>query len=377
MLDAEVPAALGIAPLDPLLAAPPGTSDPTAPLRFRRRADHVRPPDAPDAPRSAPTPASPTATPAATPSAATPARPVVIVDDDVARVPAPAPRRRKLVIGEELEDDPLDVSTSTRSSDRTGSVALPIDPRLRRRRIDVRRAAGRRRLVLVIAGLVLFAVLVATVVLLASPVFSVEDVEVQGAVYTTQAEIDAVVATIDGDPILTVDTEALERKLITLPWVRSARVQADFPSTLKIELAERVPVASYQGSDAQWRVIDREGRVIAVIADGAEPTDFLQIAGPGPDIAAGVEAGDLYRVAGELALALPAELRVVTQTITLADSGEIGLVLTSGTVVGFGQPNDLRAKLARLITLLRENPPAELSEVNLSDPGNPGFTKVP
>ncbi len=171
-----------------------------------------------------------------------------------------------------------------------------------------------------------------------------------------------------------LDTDEIESRLEQLPWVRGARVRADFPSTLTIEIDERVPIAAYAGNDGNWRVIDRDGRVLAVIPDGAQPVDYLPIDGAGPDAVTGSFAGDAYRVAAELALSLPAELRAVTAAVILEPSGELGMRLISDTVVDFGRPSDLRAKLTVLIVLLREEPPDGLAAINLSDPNNPGTT---
>ncbi len=292
-----------------------------------------------------------------------------------APVPVPAERRKPLLIGDDdlvVDAGPLDASEPSLD----GSGAVPIDPRLRRRRIDVRRAAGRKRLLVVLAIGSVFAIALAALAVLASPLFSVSEIEVSGNVYTSEAELAPIIADARDHAILTLDTDEIARRLEELPWVRRARVQADFPSTLKIELAERRPVAAYQGTDAQWRVVDRDGRVIAIIADGAQPADYLPIEPVGPEVAPGTLAGDPYRIAGELAQSLPTELRNVTAAITLGDLGTIGLRLTSGTVVDFGQPSDLRTKLSVLITLLREDDPTELAALNLADPFNPGRTRA-
>lgn len=284
--------------------------------------------------------------------------------------PVPTRRGPTLVIGGD------DLPDAVELSEVVPEAATPkIDPRLRRRRIAVRRAAGRRRLVVaIVVGVVIVAVLGALVVL-ASPLFGVRDVEVAGAVYTSAEELDSVLAPLDGDPILTLDTDAVVAALEALPWVRRARVQTEFPSTLFVEISERVPVAAYAGGDGRWRVIDREGRVIAVIPDGAQPADYLPIEATGPDVEAGQSAGDLYRVAGELAMSLPVELHNVTTSITLTSSGEIGLRLSSQTVVSFGQPTDLRKKLTVLIELLRDNDPTSLVALDLADPDSPGITR--
>ncbi len=295
-----------------------------------------------------------------------------LISDAIAGTPEPVPAKRgvALVIGDD------DLPDAVELSEVLPEVGAPkIDPRLRRRRIAVRRAAGRKRLVVAVVLAFVILLVLGALVVLASPLFGVRDVEVSGAVYTTPAELAQVLDPLDGKPILTLDTEAVVVDLEALPWVRRARVQTEFPSTLHVEISERVPVAAYAGGDGRWRVIDREGRVIAIIPDGAQPADYLPIEATGPDVAAGQPAGDLYRVAGELALSLPLEVRNVTRSITLTANGEIGLRLTSQTVVSFGQPTDLRRKLTVLIELLRENDPSSLVALDLGDPDSPGITR--
>ncbi len=286
-------------------------------------------------------------------------------DAELASAPTRVPT---LVIG----DDDADPAPA----DGGVTPAVAVDPRMRRRRIDVRRAAGRRRLIVVVTAVVVVLAALGALVLVASPLFKVDTVEISGATYTTPADLAPIIDEAKKGAILLLDTDGIEARLEQLPWVRAARVEADFPSTLKIELDERVPIASYQGADRSWRVIDREGRVLAVIPDGARPADYLPVEGPGPDARPGSFAGDPLRIAAELALSLPAELRNVTAALTLGSDGQIGMRLTSGTVVTFGQPSDLRAKLAVLIVLLRDNPPAKLKSVDVSDPNNPAATAV-
>lgn len=330
------------------------------------------------APESATEPAVPSiAEPAAAGAVSTAATVPGQPGPATATAPAPVPRTERPPTRLVIADDDLPDAVEISEIPLDGSGAVKVDPRIRRRRIDVQRAAGRRRLIVVLLIVFVFALIVAALAVLASPLFSVSKVEVSGAVYTTPEELAPIIDDAKGKAILTLDTDAIVARLEQLPWVRAARVESDFPSTLKIEIAERQAIAAFVGADAQWRVIDRDGRVIAVIPNGAQPAAYLPIDGTGPDAQPGVVAGDAYRVAGELALSLPAELRVVTAAITLGKDGSIGLRLTSGTAVDFGAPNDLRTKLAVLIQRLREVDPSTLASVNLTDPFNPGLVPKP
>ncbi len=264
---------------------------------------------------------------------------------DEEREAAGDPTRSTIVITDFDDVAPIDAS-AVRS---TGGG----DQRIRARRISVRRAEGRRRLRWVLVGLVAVAVPVGTLAVLASPIFDVNEVDVQGATYTDPALIAAVTSDMLGDPVLLVDTQAMERRLQADPWVERVRVQTDFPHRVVIDIRERRPVASFQGGDGRFRIIDYQGRVLDVI-DGI-PIDYMLITGEHPDTARGQFAGAPYSAAAELVLWLPSEIRAITESVGLnAATGALSLQLNTGTVAQLGDASDMDQKLARLLSEVRK-----------------------
>lgn len=244
--------------------------------------------------------------------------------------------------------------------DHTDSIvtrpASSMHPRLKARRVAVNRAAGRRRLlwVGVAAGVVLVAV--AVVAVLASTIFDVRNVGVQSE-YTDKALIDRIVGELRGTPILRVDTARYERELEASPWVESAKVTTDFPHSVTIDIRERHPQAAFVGSDGQWRVIDREGRVLAVL--GSRPLAYMPITGTAPDSEAGQFAGPVFASAAQLVIALPSEIRSITSSVGAdATTGELSLALdpadATGVQVRLGTVAGMEDKLARLLTFVRQ-----------------------
>ncbi len=153
-----------------------------------------------------------------------------------------------------------------------------IEPRIRQRRIGVNRSRNRRRIWwLVLAGVVVV-ILIGVLALLGSSLFAVENVTVTGAVYTDQEALDAVIDDLTGTAVLLVDSEAVEAELEAIPWVEDARATASFPNSASIEIRERTPVAAMMGADGQARVIDVDGRVLALV-DG-QPVALVWIDGP-------------------------------------------------------------------------------------------------
>lgn len=253
--------------------------------------------------------------------------------------------RSTIVITDFDDVDALDASAvrATRSSG---------DERIRARRISVRRAEGRRRLRWVLVGLVVIAVPIATLAVLASPLFDVTEVSVQGASYADPTLLATIVDELTGDPVLLVDTQSIEERLRADPWVERVRVETDFPHRVVIDIRERTPVAAFQGGDGRFRIIDYVGRVLDVI-DGI-PIDYMLITGDHPDTARGQFAGAPYSAAADLVLLLPAEIHAITDSVGLnAATGSLSLQLAGGAVVQLGDASDLDEKLARLLSLLR------------------------
>lgn len=173
------------------------------------------------------------------------------------------------------------VSDATLGDRARGDGSGGIEPRFRARRISVRRAEGRRRLRGVLIATAVVGLLVGVLALAGSPLFSVDarDVTVTGAVYTDPEWLQEIIDDVVGSTTLLVDTADVERRIEEIPWVAIARVRTSFPTGVRIEIRERVPLASFQGSDGRFRVIDRDGRVLDVI-DG-QPIDYVLVFGLG------------------------------------------------------------------------------------------------
>ncbi|MDA2966229.1 MAG: FtsQ-type POTRA domain-containing protein [Actinomycetota bacterium] len=223
--------------------------------------------------------------------------------------------------------------------------------RFRLRRMAVQREEGRRRLRwFTIVGTVVAAVVV-ILLLLTSPILSVRQVDVEGVVYADPQQIAAIVDSINGEPILTVDLGVAETKLLAIPWVRLARVSMHLPSRVSIEVVERTPVAFFRAVDGFNRVIDRDGRVLDVIE--GDPTDYIRIIGTGPNLSAGQMTEQPLLGAAELINALPSDLRIRLLSLTVSPEGEVSLSLTNDVEVIFGRPDDFQVKLVAVVNEIK------------------------
>jgi cell division protein FtsQ len=266
--------------------------------------------------------------------------------DTLRDTPDDGPRSTILIGGEADAAGVFDAVEPPKSS---------MDPRLRERRIAVKRAKGRKRLFWVVGITAAVVAVVLVIAVFASTLFAVDQIQVQGATYTAARnaeELQAVLDSIQGKPVLLIDTAAAERQLEQIPWVERAFVRTDFPNRVFIDVRERQPLATFQGSDKRYRVIDRDGRVLDVL-DG-RPADYLLIVGVGPDVDPGSFAGAAYGQAAQLAGALPAELRAITESISVdPTTGDLGMTLVGGVDVRLGTFDRLDAKLARLLQQVR------------------------
>jgi cell division protein FtsQ len=270
---------------------------------------------------------------------------------------------------EEIETTPFDPSP----------VELPrpgVDPRLRARRIQVRRDEGRKRLRWAIIGGAVAAVLVAAGLVLESPLFAINDVSVTGATYTDPARLQKVVDQLDGSTLLGADLGKAEATLAADPWVKRVRVERRPLRGVRIEIVERVPVATYMGADQRWRVLDADGRVMAVLdPPGSKPVDPLELtlAAPGPDLEAGATVpADLVGAASVIPR-LPADLRSKTCSLTVGEAGQLTMTMCDGFVIDLGSPDRLRDKLVTTIFVLntRADDVARSSGLNVGDPERP------
>jgi cell division protein FtsQ len=238
------------------------------------------------------------------------------------------------------------------------------DPTFEDRRRKQERRERLQRVKWLKLGGVMVGAIVVVMAILASPLFAIRSVTLEGNVYTSKEVVEQVRDLLKGASVFTVDTGKARTILLDDPWVSDVRITTHFPSKALVEIAERVPVVWYVGTDQKVRVVDARGRVIVVL-DGW-PTKYLQVEGTGPSLEAGAVADDAYRAAAQLVLALPDEIRPKVASLALSPGGELSMTLKSGTVVRFGQPADLQNKLVLVVVLLRRQDPATLAVVDVS-----------
>lgn len=278
--------------------------------------------------------------------------------------------RARYVIEDDERADPVEAGPA--GGLRSGSI----DPRVRDRRVAVRRAMGLRRLRVALVGLAVAVILIGVLAVLGSPLFSIraEQVTVVGAVYTDRDRLQQVIDDLVGEPTLVVDTAVAEQALRAIPWVDDATVRPRFPSAVTIDIRERAALATYQGPDGRFRVIDRAGRVLDVL-DG-EPVAYMRLVVAD---AADLEPGQFTTLgpatAAELVRALTPGVRQRVQYVEVDTAGtQLALILRpwdsapdgAPVRVRFGVADDILVKLVRLEAVLGTAAERAAAEIDVS-----------
>ncbi len=98
--------------------------------------------------------------------------------------------------------------------------------------------------------------------LLFTPLFDIDSVETQPGTHVGREEIISAAEVELGTPLAFAPTGEIARRVKSIPWVASARVERGYPGTIKIWITERVPVASIERDPGVFALLDDTGRVL-------------------------------------------------------------------------------------------------------------------
>jgi len=247
-----------------------------------------------------------------------------------------------------------------------------IDPRIRARRIEVQRGAGRRRLQrLVDVGLVL-AVLAGFAAALRSPLLDVDALEVRGAQHTPAEVVLEQAGIVRGDQLMDVDLRAAGARVSELPWVAEVHLHRGLDGTVEVAVIERTPVALVGEGDAAV-LVDREGRALALGSDAPEvAAQVVRFGGTG----VAVEPGAYLPEGAAEALALAERLAATPGLgMELVLGEEVGGRLESGIEVRFGTATQVDAKVRSLRTVLEQVDLTCAAVIDVRAPGSPVLTR--
>lgn len=253
-------------------------------------------------------------------------------------------------------------------------AGVRMDPRIRRRRIDVRRDEGRKRLRILVGCLSVVALVAGAAGAGRSPLFDVDYADVRGAERTPRRDVVRAGALAGHPAMLDIDTATIARRVEALPWVLEATVRRQWPGTVRIDVTERSPAAVLPAAGNGWALADRTGRVLQI---GPDKPAGLPVIGntPRPE-RAGASVPEAATPSLRVAAALPATVRPRVADVATLASGEVELQLTPpGGVVRLGAPVDLDHKLSVVATVLARVDLAGVSVIDVRVPRAPALTR--
>jgi cell division protein FtsQ len=178
-----------------------------------------------------------------------------------------------------------------------------------------------------------------------TPIMSARDIVVTGLGAVTQDEVVAAAAVNPGTPLLQVDTDAVAARVAAIRRVATARVQRQYPSTLRVTVIERVPVVVKDFPDGP-HMFDRDG---VDFATGPPPpgVPYLEAENPGPSDPA-------TKAALAVMTSLRPEVAGQVGRISAPSVAAITLTLIDGRVVVWGTTDRTEEKALKLGALLTQ-----------------------
>lgn len=175
--------------------------------------------------------------------------------------------------------------------------------------------------------------------------FAVKKIEIAGAVHTPRAAIDAVTQRYTGLNLFQIDIARVQRDLGSLPWIARIDIEKTLPDTLRITIAERVPVALVQ-SGAKLQYADEHGVLFAELSPSVGDDDLPLISG-----AAGTELVRTVTLLRELRAHDPQAFARISEVRPVAPSGFALFDRQLGAVL-YANAADLSAKWRHLDAIL-------------------------
>lgn len=184
---------------------------------------------------------------------------------------------------------------------------------------------------------------------LTSPVFELERISFHGLTRATEADLLKLAGLATGQNLLRADVGALERAMVSHPWVKSVSIARHFPAGLSVRVEERVPAAMVALGDLY--LLDASGDPFKKVQP-QDVEDLPLVTGIGREAyverpkESAARFARALAVAGDYQAARPERVRGRLSEIRL-EGAEVTLVLAEGTEIRLGE-RDTAEALARL-----------------------------
>lgn len=199
-----------------------------------------------------------------------------------------------------------------------------------------------------------------------TPLFRADEIRIRGESHLSEAKVLRIAGLGPSTNLIHADLAGAERRLERQPWIARATVSRSLPHGLDIQVVERVPVVVTLS--AGRRVLaSAQGVVLGSAPKGSGLPAVVSPEGGGDLTTADLRSG------GEVAAAMPSDLRAQIDSITVDGDGSIMVRTDGGVLVTYGEGSQLEAKAQSLKAVLawglREG--KDLATVDVTVPGSP------
>jgi cell division protein FtsQ len=178
-----------------------------------------------------------------------------------------------------------------------------------------------------------------------TPIMAARNIVITGLGSVTQEEIIAAADVKQGTPLLQVNSDDVAERVATIRRVATARVQREYPSTLRITVVERTPVVVKDYPDGP-HLFDKDG-VDFAIAPPPPNLAYLEADNPGP-------SDPPTKAALAVMTALPPDVAGQIARISAPSVAAITLTLGDGREVVWGTTDRTEEKAQKLAALLTQ-----------------------
>lgn len=230
-------------------------------------------------------------------------------------------------------------------STRSTTVREPVSQTAARFEARARAARWRSRRTPLVAALAAIVLLLLGALAWVGPLLVVRSVVVTGLSGTEAAAVRSVGQAERGTPLLRVDAAAVGARVGRLPYVAQVRVGRQWPSTLRLAVTRRVPVAAVPRGDGRFQLVDSSGTSYQVVA--AVPRAV-------PVVSVPLTGGSRDALAAALAVleGLPGTLRSKVSQVNAVTAQDVRMRLGSAQVV-WGSADEVSLKVKVLSEMLR------------------------
>lgn len=244
---------------------------------------------------------------------------------------------------------------------------------------------------LLAVAIVAAALFVVFLILRASSLFTIENVQVNGVEHLTADEMLVLMDVPEGTTLLQVDVQGIEDRLLKDAWIEKVSVVRAFPGTLQVDVTERsiqavVEVPSADGASATDWAMASDGMWLMPIPDQDSEAGQRTSQQVYDDAESALRITDVpYSVqpeigttctdpsvinALEVVVGLTTDLADQVKAVAATEAESTTITLDSGIEIVFGSSEEIRDK-ERVCLLIMEEHAGNLAYVNVTDPKSP------